>query len=316
MATDGVVDAAAWAGPPPGEYVELATTYGPLALHLRETPALERTDRTAVHLHGLAGSSTNWTDLARMLGLRTRSVALDLPGFGHTEPPVGFDCTRTANTHVVVRYLEELGGEPVHLFGNSFGGAVAIEVAAERPDLVATLTLISPALPDFRPDPRRLSDQRMLWALLPLVGPRVRRGLARVSAQERADRLIRLCFAEPAAVPPDRVRAAVEEIEIRADLPWAGPALERTTERLLRSWLVPPSQSIGRLLGRVRAPTLVVWGLQDKVVSVRRAVPAAEKLDRGRLLMLPRTGHVAHMERPRTVARAAVAMFDGVPDSW
>jgi pimeloyl-ACP methyl ester carboxylesterase len=49
----------------------------------------------------------------------------------------------------------------VHLVGNSFGGAVALTVAARRPELVRTLTLVSPAMPDLRPDPRRVSDPRL-----------------------------------------------------------------------------------------------------------------------------------------------------------
>lgn len=312
MATEGVAAVDPQAGPAPGRDVELSTRFGPLRLHVRETPGPHDAAEIAVHLHGLAGSSSNWTDLAGMLGARVRSLALDLPGFGATEPPAGFDFSRQAHAHVVLRFLDELGAGPVHLLGNSFGGALAIEIAALRPDLVSTLTLISPAVPDFRPNPRRLSDQRIVWSLLPLVGPRLRRRLAAVGARERAERLIRLCFAEPEAVPPHRVNEAVEEFRERARLPWASTALDRTTGSLVRSWLVPRSRSLRLLLRQVRAPALVVWGAEDRVISARRAVPTAKALDRARLLVLPNTGHVAHMERPGAVARAVVAMLDAV----
>ena len=51
----------------------------------------------------------------------------------------------------VISLIEQRGNWPVHLIGNSLGGAVSTRVAARRPDLVRTLTLISPALPDLRP---------------------------------------------------------------------------------------------------------------------------------------------------------------------
>ncbi|MDA3627610.1 alpha/beta hydrolase, partial [Saccharopolyspora sp. WRP15-2] len=107
---------------------------------------------------------------------------------------------------------------------------------------------------------------------------------------------------------------AVAEFEERDGLPWAGPALGRTTVELLRSWLVPPARSLWRLLPEIGAPTLVVWGAQDRVVSVRKAPRTALLIPRGKLLVLPRTGHVAQMERPRIVARAVLGLVES--DNW
>ncbi|MFC7343155.1 alpha/beta fold hydrolase [Saccharopolyspora griseoalba] len=295
------------AAPPPGRHVELPGT--PEAhLHLRETPGPPGAP-TAVHLHGLAGSSTNWTDLAELLATEVRSISVDLPGFGYSAPAEGFEFTREANAELVIRLLAELGTGPVELSGNSFGAAVAIEVAAQRPDLVSSLTLISPAMPDLRPDPRRLSDPRLALALLPVVGRPARRAMAKLSPQQRVEQLLRLCFAVPDSVPQDRVLQVAAEFAERAALPWAGPSLARTTIELGRSWLRPPSRSLWRRLAEVRARSLVIWGSEDKVVSVRKAPRTAMLLPRGRLLVLPRTGHVAQMERPGVVARAMLGMI-------
>ncbi|MGW3467222.1 alpha/beta fold hydrolase [Saccharopolyspora sp. NPDC000995] len=314
LVADGIPPIDLAAKPAPGRHVELDTRWGPMRLHLRETPGPSRKAATAVHLHGLAGSSTNWTDLAGLLAGHLRSIALDLPGFGRSEPPPGFGFTRQANADVVIRVLEQVGAAPVHLSGNSFGAAVAIEVAALRPDLVASLTLISPAMPDLRLDPRRLSDPRIAVAMVPVLGARTRRGLAAVTPAARTEQLLRLCFAEPDAVPPHRLAEAVAEFEERSRLPWSGPALGRTTTELLRSWLVPPARSLWRRLPEIAAPSLVVWGSEDRVVTVRKAPRTATLLPRGRLLVLPRTGHVAQMERPRMVARALLGLVQA--DSW
>lgn len=68
-------------------------------------------------------------------------------------------------------------------------------------------------------------------------------------------------------------------------------------------WLLPP---------KITAPTLVVWGTEDRLVSVRKAPRVARLIPRGRLLVLPRTGHVAQMERPVSVARAVAGMWEAV----
>ncbi|GAA2332638.1 alpha/beta fold hydrolase [Saccharopolyspora halophila] len=296
--------------PPPGRYVELpaASEADEASLYLRETDGPPGAP-TAVHLHGLAGSSANWTELAAMMSGELRSIAVDLPGFGFSAPPHEFGFTREANAARVIRLLAELGTGPVHLSGNSFGAAVAIEIAVQRPDLVSSLTLISPAMPDLRPDPRRLSDPRLALALLPVVGRPARRAMARLSPQQRVEQLLELCFAEPAEVPRHKVLEVAAEFAERSALPWAGPALARTTIELGRSWLRPPSRSLWRLLPEIHSRSLVVWGNEDKVVSVRKAPRTAMSLPHGKLLVLPRTGHVAQMERPGMVARAMLGML-------
>ncbi len=97
-------------------------------------------------------------------------------------------------------------------------------------------------------------------------------------------------------------------------MPWSGPALGRTTAELVRSWLAPPTRSLWHRLPEVVAPSLVVWGSADRVVTVRKAPRTAMLLPRGRLLVLPRTGHVAQMERPRMVAQAVLGLVQ--TDSW
>ena len=63
--------------------------------------------------------------------------------------------------------------------------------------------------------------------------------------------------------------------------------------------------------GRVQAPTLVVWGTRDKLVSPRLASRTVASIPRARLLMLDGIGHVAQIEAPEVVARAVAALWDG-----
>ncbi|MEC3979247.1 alpha/beta fold hydrolase [Amycolatopsis sp. H20-H5] len=298
--------------PWPGKVEELGGT----PLHVRHTPG-ENGAETAVYVHGLGGSSTNWTDLAALLSPFADGAALDLPGFGFSEPVDEFAFSLDAHAEVVASYLRGLGAGPVHLLGNSMGGAVVLLVAARWPELVRTLTLISPAMPDRRPDPRRLSDPQMALAYLPLVGRGVRKRLAALGPRERAAQVIRLCYAHPEKFAESRLAELAEEHSARANFAWAAPALARSTLGIFRAWSARGPASLWSSALKVTAPTLVVWGLHDRVISVKRATRTARSIRNARLLVLPRTGHVAQMERPIVVAKAVLGMWERVEaGSW
>jgi pimeloyl-ACP methyl ester carboxylesterase len=296
--------------PWPGREIDL----GVLRVHLRETPGPAE-GTPAFYVHGLGGSATNWTELAGQLAGRSPGYAIDLPGFGRSRPGSRTRARLVDLASVVVNAISAISDRPVHLFGNSMGGAISLLVAAERPDLVRTLTLISPAVPDLRPDVRRLSDPRVLVAALPVIGRQTRRALAAATAQERTERMLRLCFAEPEKVSAARIALATDEVRERDDMPWSTAALTMATGALFRAWLTVGERSLWRVVHRVGAPTLVIWGDRDRLVSVRKAPRTATSLPNGRLLVLRHTGHVAQMERPTTVARAALGMWDAVADN-
>jgi pimeloyl-ACP methyl ester carboxylesterase len=281
-------------------------TSGGVTLHVRETPGPD--GHRAVYVHGLGGSALNWTDLAALLGTRAAGAAVDLPGFGRSRPPAGFDFTPAAHADALLCFLAG-GNEPVHLLGNSLGGAIAINVAARRPELVRTLTLVSPAMPDRRPDPRRMADVRLALAVVPgPIGERARAGLAAVSPRVRAEQVVRVCFGDPTLVPEHRLVEAAEEIARRAELAWAQEAGERTARGMVASWWWGASPWVAA--ARVQAPTLVVWGDRDRLISPRLAGRTAAAIPGARLLMLPGVGHVAQIEAAETVARAVAALWE------
>lgn len=270
-----------------------------------------------VYVHGLGGSSTNWTDLGYLLAPWGHGIAVDLPGFGFSEPADGFELTMHAQADGLADYIACLDEGAVHLVGNSMGGVISLLLAARRPDLVRTLTLISPAMPDLRPDPRRLSDPRVALTVLPGIGKRVRKKLAALGPRERARQVINLCFADPQSFPANRFDELAEEHGARMNYPWAMPALTRSTVGLIRTWMVSGARSLWSAAREVQAPTLVIWGEQDRVVGARKARRTTNALPNGRLLLLPEAGHVAQMERPVAVAEAIVRMwYAAAEDQW
>lgn len=282
------------------------------ALYVRDTPASTPGAEPALYVHGLGGSSQNWTDLADLLAHRVAGQAIDLPGFGRSDPARRY--TLAAFADRVIRWIEYAGRGPVHLYGNSLGGAIAVRVAATRPDLTRTLTLVSPAMPFL--DPRRSLQGR----LVPLLAiPRADRLAARRLAQIPPDELVRMvleaCFADPARIAPQRLAEAEEEAQLRYTKPHYADAYVRTMRGLVGSFLrayLPGSGSLWRIARRVAAPTLVIGGRLDRLVDIRVAPNVARVIPDSRLLMLDGVGHVAQMEVPRLVARAALALLDEV----
>ncbi|HEY8474046.1 MAG TPA: alpha/beta hydrolase [Natronosporangium sp.] len=278
-------------------------------LYVRETPARRPDAEPAVYVHGLGGSSTNWTDLAALLVDHFDATAIDLPGAGRSDPADRYSIAAFADR--VIRWIEYQDRGPVHLLGNSLGGTISVKVAATRPDLVRTLTLVSPALPFL--NPRRSLQARMVPLLAVPRGDRVVRWLMTWVPPERmARRVIDACFADPARIPEQRFQEALEEIRLRYSLEHYVGAYVRTMRGLVGSFLrayLPGDGSLWRTATAVRAPTLVIGGRQDRLVDIRVAPQAAWAIPDSRLLMLDRVGHMAQVEVPRLVARAVVGLL-------
>ncbi|PZF94785.1 alpha/beta fold hydrolase [Micromonospora deserti] len=297
--------------PWPGREVRLDGT----VTYVRETPASGPGAEPALYVHGLGGSSQNWTDLAWLLADQLDGQAIDLPGFGRSEP--GRRYTIPAFAERVIRWIEHSGRGSVHLFGNSLGGAISVQVAGLRPDLVRTLTLISPALPFL--DFRRSLQGRMLPLLAIPRGERIAAWrLAQLAPEVMAQQVMEACVADMSRISEQRRQEALEEIRVRYEAAHYAAAYVRTFRGLVTSFLrsyLPGSGSLWRLAGTVRAPTLVVGGRHDRLVDVRVAPQTAQVIPDSRLLLLDGVGHVAQLEVPRLVARAVLGLLAETGDS-
>jgi pimeloyl-ACP methyl ester carboxylesterase len=329
--------------PWPGELVAVGTG----EVFVRSVPAPEGAE-PALFVHGLGGSATNWTDLMDLLRRPPADCpdepvlaceAVDLPGFGFS--PVLASATRPGATRpgtarpgaarsgparprgarsgggysidamagAVCALIEKRGYWPVHLAGNSMGGAVCVRVAARRPDLVRTLTLIAPALPDLRP---RLLPMRLTVLCVPRVGPwLLNRVQQRVSAADRTAISFGDVYADPTLVHPRRLAEETAELERRDGLGYAGEVLLGAGRGLVAEYLRRGPRSLWRDAARVTAPTLVIYGSHDRLVRPAMAAPAARAFGGGRVVVLSRTGHVAMMEHPGLVAKEMRELFAG-----
>jgi pimeloyl-ACP methyl ester carboxylesterase len=274
----------------------------------------------ALYVHGLGGASTNWTDLAALLAVRFDGWAIDLPGFGRSQPPPRGRYSIRGHVQAVVDVLEHISrlpgdgaGRPVHLVGNSLGGLVSVLVASRRPDLVASLTLISPAMPVYRV-PTAFS-RALLLLLVPGVPSLAARRIGGITPEQSVRAMVRMCFGEPARVPPERLEQAVQEMRERADQPWADRALTRSMRGLITSYLKVGAANAWRAARAVKPPTLVVWGSRDRLVDPALAPRLADVVPDSRLLVVDGVGHVAMLEAPEPTARAVLGMVEALDDA-
>lgn len=289
--------------PWPGEEIAV----GKARIFRRTTPSANPEAEPALYVHGLGGASTNFTDLADLLSPYLAAEAIDLPGFGRSGPSPERDYSIGAHTRLVIRYLEQSGRGPVHLIGNSMGGAISIQVAAARPDLVRTLTLVSPAVPDLRPHKR--SDLLVPLLLLPGIGARAVARVEGFPPEQRARAVIELCFAHPERVPPNRLAEASQEVAYRRDLTWANEAFLRSFKGIVRNYASWGKRSPWRTMREIEAPTLVVWGDRDQLVDVSNAPRVAAAIPDASLLVLEDIGHTAQLEDPVSTARAILGLL-------
>jgi pimeloyl-ACP methyl ester carboxylesterase len=252
-------------------------------------------------VHGMAGAATNWTDFMAELAPGFACAAVDLPGSGQSPPPKGpggYSIRALANT--VIGLIEARGGGPVHLVGNSMGGAVSVKAAALRPDLVRTLTLISPALPDRLLHPSLLHFPALAT---PGLGGWMLRRADNIPTETRVRLVLStVCYDWKTSVHPDRIAAEVTEMRRRDKLRYSDDVLIGAARTIAVEYLRPAARSLWRDAERIRVPVLVIYGSHDRLVNPRMAACAARAFSDARVLVLPRTGHVAMMEHPAEVA--------------
>lgn len=272
-----------------------------VTLSVRSRPPARAGLPAALFVHGLGGSSQNWSSLMAELDGVVDGEAVDLPGFGDSPPPDDGNYSVTGHARAVIRYLDACGRGPVHLFGNSLGGAVATRVAAVRPDLVRTLTLISPALPELR-----IQRTAVPTGLLgvPGIAALFTRLTREWTAEQRVRGVLGLCYGDPGQVSPEAFRHAVDELERRLQLPYFWDAMARSARGIVDAYTLGGQHGLWRQAERVLAPTLLIYGGRDQLVGFRMARKAARAFRDNRLLTLPEAGHVAMMEYPQVVAAA------------
>lgn len=241
---------------------------------------------TLVLVHGLMLASPSWEAQVAAFSDRYRVITFDLRGQGGSaHVSAGLDLDNLAAD--TAELIDRLAGGPCHLVGFSMGAFIALRVAARRPDLVRTLTLIGPSAEAEAPE--KMPAYRLLIALVTLFG-----------ARPFVRPLMKILFGDTFLTDPTR---RAERAQWRAML----RALPRSLARAAAASAA--RGAIGHELVRITAPTLVVSGTEDRPVPPATARAVADGIPGTRFLSVPDTGHAVMIERPQVFNRALASFL-------
>jgi pimeloyl-ACP methyl ester carboxylesterase len=236
-----------------------------------------------VLLHGIARSLEDWSQNMLVLSRSHRVVALDFPGCGLSDKP-NLSYTIPFLAGFVRDFMRAMNLERVTLVGNSMGGGISLEFAAQFPETLESLVLVAPA--GMGPK----GAQWLGWCATPILGEIVSRpsrsGSKRILQGLYADRAFmthaRADRDYELAREPGATRAFLKMLRAMANRHGAKPEFyKRSLEHA----------------AKLRVPTLVVWGEQDRVLPVEYAPVAAKTIPGAQLQLFDPCGHFPMLER-------------------
>lgn len=234
-------------------------------------------------VHGLGGCWRNWLENLPHFGRTHRAIALDLPGFGDSPMP-SWPIDMPAYGRLIHDFCEKLGIDRVAaLVGNSMGGFAATEATIELPSRFERLVLVSAAGISFAEAlGRRFEAQaKTLESIVPLFAGFDRTWVYRPRGRQLAFGSV---FHYPNRLRPELLSEQLEP-SVRA-IGFADA---------LRGML---GYDTRHRLPEIEVPTMVVWGLKDRIVPVEAAIGYHRLIPGSRLELLERTGHLPQLERP------------------
>ena len=237
-------------------------------------------------LHGVGDNALDWRWVIPTLARTHRVYAPDLPGSGDSAKP-NTDYSPAFFTRFVSAFLTTLEVDRAAVVGNSLGGLVGLRLALSEPGRVAALGLVSSAG----------LGREVTYALRSLALPgygklAVAWGKRRPGAAQRALGRSALLFARPWRVP----RKWIKEQYRLARLPGFLEAQLATVRAQVG--LKGQREVLVDRLAHVQVPTLVMWGLRDRVLPYSQAQEAVTRLQRGSLELIPDCGHAPQVEQP------------------
>jgi pimeloyl-ACP methyl ester carboxylesterase len=236
-----------------------------------------------VLLHGFGASTASWRHTFPALAAQTRVLVPDLMGFGYSERIARPEYTLRRHADLVARFLQALGLERAILVGNSMGGAVALQMAIRYPACVAALVVVDAAMgggETRRPPPA--------VAALLFGGPLGPAFIYYTFGNPRfLRRAVALGYANPERFTPLVAAGYQAPLQVRG-----------TAAALVAMTISAMDDDLPEAIPQITAPTLIVWGEEDRLIPVRVGEELHRLIPHSRLHRLPGCGHLPQEECP------------------
>ena len=235
-------------------------------------------------LHGLGGYATKWESVINILSESHRVIAPDTVGCGLSDKPVA-DYTPEFLVEFVDRFIGEMGLERPHIVGASLGGQVAAMFAADHPQNITKLVLVSPA------GVMRHSTPALDAYVMAAMYPHPRSVMHALMLMEGSGRH-----------PAQRLVSSF------IDNMWRPNAKMAFMSSLL---CFSNSADVTPYLRRIKAPTMLVWGYDDPIIPISYAARFVQAIPDCRFEGMNGIGHTPYVQSPGHFTDLVVSFLSG-----
>lgn len=222
---------------------------------------------TILILHGWESFAKRWAQVKEILARQGIEVFVpDLPGFGENPPP-----KESWSVDDYVEWVKNFtqGFTPFFLLGHSFGGRLAIKFAAKYPGKISGLILVSSA--------GIKESKSQLERLTFLTGVEIFNSIFGLPILNKFKPFLRKIFYR-------YILKKTDYLETKG-------AMKETFKKIVGEDLTP-------YLSQIKTPTLIIWGMQDKITPLKDAYLIKENIKNSKLKILENVGHTPHLETP------------------
>lgn len=242
-------------------------------------------DETVVLLHGFGGSHKNFRDFTLEIQDDYRVVAIDLPAFGLSEvPPLDIPNDELFELYqsFLIDAISILDIKKHHLIGNSLGGWISWDYATKQDTNLLSLTLLNSAGFGLSESKEKVSG----WMTGGFTKAVLKKGVPYSMPESNAKR----CLWDDEKLNPKMVMQNYYMINKQGTFPFMLKMIEANT--------MPDTVSLAKII----APTLIVWGDADEIISVENADKFEDAIETNQKIIYPDCGHIPQVEYPKLVA--------------
>lgn len=240
-----------------------------------------RGDQTVVMLHGSGPGASGWSNFHRnvepLVAAGYRVVLMDCPGWSKSDSVVSTGSRSELNGQALKGLLDAIAAEKVHIIGNSMGGHSAVAFSLANPGRVGKLVLMGGGTGGASP-----------FVPMPTEGIKLIGALYREPTIENLKRMLNVFVYDPSKLTDELIKTRLENLLARRD----------HLENFVKSVEANPKQfpDVGHRLGEIAAPTLLVWGRDDRFVPLDVGLRLVAGLQNADLHVFSRCGHWAQWE--------------------
>lgn len=243
---------------------------------------------TVVMLHGSGPGASGWANFSRnvepLVAAGYRVVLMDCPGWSKSDPIVCTGSRSDLNARALKGLLDVLGLERVHIIGNSMGGHSAVAFALANPTRVGRLVMMGGG-----------TGGPSLFVPMPAEGIKLLQGVYREPTIENVKKMMNVFVYDATAITDELMQVRLDNMLSRRD----------HLDNFVKSLAANPKQfpDQGSRLGEIAAPTLIVWGRDDRFVPMDVGLRLLWNMPNAEMHVFSRCGHWAQWEHADTFNR-------------